>query len=86
MHERGRTFYKLLHLHPMRALIIGIDVRNQMVGFAYGEFNMICGNLFRIHIRPPDKVIAEICMRVQFLVCTDYTPKIGKINKTSEKS
>jgi len=24
-------------------------------------------------------------MRVQFLVCTDYTPKIGKINKTSEK-
>ena len=57
-----------------------------MVGFAYGEFNMICGNLFRIHIRPPDKVIAEICMRVQFLVCTDYTPKIRKINKTSEKS
>ena len=56
-----------------------------MVGFAYGEFNMICGNLFRIHIRPPDKVIAEICMRVQFLVCTDYTPKIRKINKTSEK-
>mgnify|MGYP007019928708 CR=1 FL=1 len=86
MHERGRTFYKLLHLHPMRLFIIGIDVRNQMVGFAYGEFNMICGNLFRIHIRPPDKVIAEICMRVQFLVCTDYTPKIRKINKTSEKS
>ena len=55
-----------------------------MVGFAYGEFNMICGNLFRIHIRPPDKVIAEICMRVQFLVCTDYTPKIRKINKTSK--
>lgn len=29
-------------------------------------------------------MIAEICMRVQFLVCTDYTPKIRKINKTSE--
>ena len=66
---------------PWGLFIIGIDVRNQVTRFAYGKFNMICSNLFRIHIRPPDKVIAEICMRVQFLVCTDYTPKIKKLTK-----